>query len=85
MKYEITVIDHQANEETHVVETGGPLMALETIHTLYQVKKGLLSTQYRVLSMHKVYRSLDGEWVRQLYLIPSSKNPDKEDLTLSGR
>lgn len=83
MKFEITVIDNLANEQTHVIDASDPLRALELTHLIYQHEKELKHTQYKILSMHRIYRGVDGSYCRMAYDIPKSTNPARDDLTFS--
>ena len=84
MRFDISVIQSNGEEQLNEIFATDPLVALEKVHVHYQRNLRLRPNQYKILTMHKIYRGLgDILPIRSEYDVPKGPNPSREDLTFS--
>lgn len=80
MKYEISVVKHDGEEELFEFDVASIVSAFEQTHKKLQLKANLEPSQYKIIGASKLYaanpaRPADGEVIRQKYDVPGGPNP----------
>lgn len=80
MKFEISAIKTNGEEEVLQIDASSIVGALESSHKQLQLKAGLSPTQYKIIAASKVYPANpsnpgNGEVIKMRYDIPGGPNP----------